>query len=129
MASTGTTATGASSITSFHSIHRERGWSKRAIRVGFRGAVHGRHHVFTRSATVLDERRKLWTRFHATQFPRRIRDEWKPNRPDVGWYQIRKALEAFGEAELTDFDPFKTFYVVLGAKLRLMVFDLGFLPR
>ena len=46
---------------------------------------------------VLDEGRKLWTRFHATQFPRKIRDEYKLGRPDSGWYQIRRALEAFGE--------------------------------
>jgi hypothetical protein len=77
---------------------------------------------------VLDEGRKLWTRFHATQFPRKIRDELKLNRPDVGWYQIRRALEAFGDGELTDFDPFKTAYAALGAKLQPMVFELGFLP-
>jgi hypothetical protein len=77
---------------------------------------------------VLDEGRKLWTRFHATSFPRKIRDELKLNRPDVGWYQIRRALEAFGDGELTDFDPFKTAYAALGAKLQPMVFELGFLP-
>lgn len=78
---------------------------------------------------VLDEGRKLWTRYHATAFPRKIRDEYKLNRPDVGWYQIRRALEAYGDTELTDFDPFKTAYAALSAKLRPMVFDLGFLPR
>ena len=76
---------------------------------------------------VLDEGRKLWRRYHATAFPRKIRDELKLNRPDVGWYQIRKALEAYGDTELTDLDPFKTAYAALGAKLRPMVFELGFL--
>ena len=78
---------------------------------------------------VLDEGRKLWTRFHATQFPRKIRDEFKLGRPDAGWYQIRRALEAYGETELTDFDPFKVAYAALGAKLRPLVYELGFLPE
>ena len=78
---------------------------------------------------VLNEGRKLWQRFHATIFPRKIRDELKLNRADAGWYQIRKALEAYGDTELTDFDPFKTAYAALGTKLRPMVFALGFLPE
>ena len=81
------------------------------------------------AAAVLDEGRKLWTRFHATQFPRKIRDEYKLGRADAGWYQIRRALEAYGDTELTDFDPFKTAYTTLGAKLRPMVYELGFLPE
>ncbi len=77
---------------------------------------------------VLDEGRKLWTRFHAISFPHKIRDELKLNRADAGWYQIRKALEQYGDTELTDFDPFKSAYTALGNKLRPMVFELGFLP-
>lgn len=85
---------------------------------------------------VLDKGRKLWTRFHATPFPRKIRDEFKLDRqgeggrnPNAGWYQIRRALEAYGETELTDFDPFKTAYAKLGDKLRPLVFEYGFLPE
>lgn len=77
---------------------------------------------------VLDAGRALWTRYHATSFPRKIRDEFKLNRPDAGWYQIRRALEGYGDTELTDFDPFKAAYAALSAKLRPMVFELGFLP-
>lgn len=77
---------------------------------------------------VLDEGCKLWRRFHATQFPRKIRDEYKLGRPDAGWYQIRRALEAFGDTELTDFGPFKAAYAALSTKLRPMVYELGFLP-
>jgi len=78
---------------------------------------------------VLDEGRKLWTRFHATDFPRRIRDELKLGRPDAGWYQVRRALQAYGDTELTDFDPFNAAYAALSAKLRPMVYELGFLPN
>jgi hypothetical protein len=78
---------------------------------------------------VLDEGRTLWQRFHAITFPRKIRDELKLGRADAGWYQIRKALEKYGDTELTDFDPFKTAYAALGTKLRPLVFELGFLPE
>ncbi|MGO4196578.1 hypothetical protein AB4Z13_14540 [Rhizobium sp. YAF28] len=77
---------------------------------------------------VLNEGRKLWTRFHATSFPRKIRDEYKLGRPDAGWYQIRRALEAYADTELTDFDPFKAAYAALTAKLRPQVYAFGFLP-
>lgn len=78
---------------------------------------------------VLDRGRELWRRFHRTSFPRKIRDEFKLNRPDAGWYQVRRALEAYGDTELTDFDPFKRAYAALTAKLRPQVYDHGFLPR
>jgi len=78
---------------------------------------------------VLDEGRKLWQRFHATSFPNKIRQEYKLGRADAGWYQVRRALEAYGDAELTDFDPFKAAYAALGEKLRPKVYSLGFLPE
>jgi hypothetical protein len=76
---------------------------------------------------VLDEGRKLWKQFHATQFEKKIRDEFKLNRTDVGWYQIRKALEANNDGGMVDFEPFKEAYDTLTRKLRPLVFELGFL--
>lgn len=76
---------------------------------------------------VLDEGRKLWKQYHATQFEKKIRDEFKLNRPDVGWYQIRKALEASNDGGMVDFEPFKEAYDTLTCKLRPLVFELGFL--
>lgn len=78
---------------------------------------------------VLDEGRQLWRRFHSIDFPHKIREDLKLNRADAGWYQIRKALEQYGGTELTDFDPFRAAYTALGAKLRPMVYELGFLPE
>jgi hypothetical protein len=78
---------------------------------------------------VLDEGRRLWSQYHATRFPAKIREELKLGRSDAGWYQIRKALEANAGNEMVDFAPFKSAYAVLGAKLRPMVFELGFLPE
>lgn len=77
---------------------------------------------------VLDEGRKLWTRFHAAQFPNRIREEYKLNRADAGWYQVRRALQAYNDVEITDFDAFSAAYAALTEKLRPMVYELGFLP-
>lgn len=59
-----------------------------------------------------------------------MREELKLNRPDVGWYQIRKALEKRNEN--SDFIPisfkaFETAYKILTNKLQPQVFELGFL--
>ena len=78
---------------------------------------------------VLDEGRKLWAKYHASRFPKRIRDDLKLNRDDVGWYQIRQALEAYDDTKLTDFEPFRAAYNDLSDKLRPMVYELGFLPN
>lgn len=78
---------------------------------------------------VLDEGRKLWKRFHATSFPNKIRQEYKLGRADAGWYQVRRALEAYSDIEFTDFDPLKVAYASLGEKLRPKVYELGFLPE
>ncbi|MDZ4056360.1 MAG: hypothetical protein U1D69_05230, partial [Polynucleobacter sp.] len=77
---------------------------------------------------VLNEGRKLFQRFHSTNFPNKIRQECQLNRADAGWYQVRRALEAFSDTQFTDFDPFKAAYAGLSAKLRPQVFELGFLP-
>ncbi|MHB1093324.1 hypothetical protein [Thiobacillus sp.] len=76
---------------------------------------------------VMDEGRKLWQQYHATQFEKKIRDEFKLNRPDVGWYQIRKSLEDNSDSEAVNFDPFKAAYDELSQKLRPEVFNYGFL--
>ena len=79
--------------------------------------------------TVLDAGRDIWRAYFATSFERKIRDEYKLNRADVGWYQVRKALEAKGIADGApyDFSVFKTVYESLSDKLRPQVYELGFL--
>jgi hypothetical protein len=81
------------------------------------------------ASTVMNAGREIWQTYFATDFERKIRLEYKLNRPDVGWYQIRKALEATGKESGNEFDfsAFKTAYDRLSEKLRPMVFDLGFL--
>lgn len=78
---------------------------------------------------VLNAGREVWRAYFATDFERKIRTELMLNRDDVGWYQIRKALELAGKERGTEFDfaPFKETYDVLTEKLRPMIFELGFL--
>lgn len=81
---------------------------------------------------VLDEGRKLWSAYFAHTDVRAVRDELKLNRPDVGWYQVRKALEArnkSGDFPVVSFTAFKAAYEVLSDKLRPMVYELGFLRK
>jgi hypothetical protein len=80
--------------------------------------------------TVLSEGKKLWQAYFAHTDVRSVRDELKLNRPDVGWYQIRKALDArnaSGDFPPVDFKPFQESYKALTEKLRPMVYELGFL--
>ncbi len=79
---------------------------------------------------VLDAGRGLWQSYFADTDVRTVRDEYKLNRPDVGWYQIRNALKArnvSGDSAPVSFGPFEAAYQVLSDKLRPQVYSLGFL--
>lgn len=73
---------------------------------------------------VLEDGRKVWKKYHSIKLEKRIRDEFKLNRPDVGWYQIRRALEADGTENFADF---KEAYEALSIKIRPRVLEYGFL--
>ena len=79
---------------------------------------------------VLDEGRKIWQAYFKQSFNHKIRDEFKLNRADVGWYQIRMALKAQNESGNTipvNFEPIETAYKALSEKLRPQVYTYGFL--
>lgn len=79
---------------------------------------------------VLDAGRGLWRAYFAYTDARSVRDEFKLNRPDVGWYQVRNALKArnaSGDTLPVNFGPFELAYQALSDKLRPQVFSLGFL--
>ncbi len=79
---------------------------------------------------VLAEGKKLWQAYFAHTDVRSVRDELKLNRADVGWYQIRKALEArnkSGDFAPVSFEPFQAAYKALTEKLQPQVYELGFL--
>lgn len=79
---------------------------------------------------VLAEGKKLWQAYFEHTDVHTVRDELKLNRADVGWYQIRKALQArnaSGDFAPVSFKPFEEVYKVLTEKLQPMVYELGFL--
>lgn len=79
---------------------------------------------------VLAEGKILWNAYFAHTDVHTVREELKLNRSDVGWYQIRKALQARNASG--DFPPvslkaFEEAYKSLTEKLQPMVYELGFL--
>jgi hypothetical protein len=87
--------------------------------------------IFSEEANkVLAEGKKLWQAYFTQTDVRSVRDELKLNRPDVGWYQIRKAIQArnaSGDFIPVSFKPFEEAYKTLTEKLQPMVYELGFL--
>ena len=81
---------------------------------------------------VLAAGKKLWQAYFEHTDSRTIRDELKLNRADVGWYQIRKAIEkrnSSGDFAPVNFEPFKEAYAALNEKLQPQVYELGFLKQ
>jgi hypothetical protein len=79
---------------------------------------------------VLDAGRTLWQAYFAHTDVRTVRDEFKLNRPDVGWYQVRNALKtrnSSGDTAPVNFGLFELAYQALTEKLQPQVFSLGFL--
>ena len=79
---------------------------------------------------VMEAGKTLWQVYFAHTDVRSVRDELKLNRPDVGWYQVRKALQArnaSGDFVPVSFKPFEEAYKALTEKLQPMVYELGFL--
>ncbi len=79
---------------------------------------------------VLKQGKLLWQAYFAHIDERDVRDELKLNRADVGWYQVRKALQARNAGSdfaPVSFKPFEEAYKALTEKLQPMVYELGFL--
>jgi len=84
----------------------------------------------TESRNILEAGKILWKSYFDNIDEHKIRDELKLNRPDVGWFQIRKALQhrnSSGNYSPIDFSGFENAYEVLTEKLRPLVYELGFL--
>lgn len=81
---------------------------------------------------VYNEGKKLWQEYFKQTDVHTVREELKLNRPDVGWYQVRKALQArnnSGDNLPISFKPFEEAYKALTEKLQPMVYELGFLKN
>ena len=82
---------------------------------------------------VLAEGKALWLVYFAHTDNHRVREEYKLNRADVGWYQLRNALKKRNDSgdydELFSFTAFEIAYKTLTEKLQPLVYELGFLKR
>lgn len=79
---------------------------------------------------VLTAGKELWKSFFSEIDVHSLREEFKLNRPDVGWYQVRNALSArnkSGDYQPINFESFEIAYKALSEKLRPQVYELGFL--
>ena len=79
---------------------------------------------------VLDCGRELWRAYFSMQDEYQIRERYKLNRPDVGWYQVRNALadrNDTGNYKKVSFTAFEQAYKELTDKLRPEVYKKGFL--
>ena len=80
--------------------------------------------------SVLAAGKVLWQAYFAHVDTHTVVEELKLNRSDVGWYQIRKALQSrneSGDFPPISFDTFTAAYKALTEKLQPMVYELGFL--
>lgn len=79
---------------------------------------------------ILEAGKILWQNYFKYTDIRAVRDELMLNRVDVGWYQVRKALQArnaSGDFPPVSFKEFEKVYKNLTEKLRNEVHSLGFI--
>ncbi len=79
---------------------------------------------------VLEEGKKLWQAYFSYTDVRSVRDEFKLDRSDVSWFQVRKALEkrnSSGDTTPVSFDDFERAYGTLSSKLKPIVYDYEFI--
>jgi hypothetical protein len=82
------------------------------------------------SLRVLSEAKKLWQAYFSYIDELAVRQELMLNRVDVGWYQVRKALQARVQSGGTanfNFLSFEQAYKGLTEKLLPLVYEYGFL--
>lgn len=84
------------------------------------------------AVAVLDCGREIWKSYFSYVDIRAVREAYKLNRPDVGWYQVRKALRERAKSSHNvpvSFASFENSYKELSEKLRMNVYELGFLRK
>jgi hypothetical protein len=79
---------------------------------------------------VLNAGKVLWAAYFSNKgFVKiSVKEDYKLNRLDVGWYQIRNALKSFDDTHnAVSFSDFNEAYKVLTEKLQPLVYEFGFL--
>ncbi|MNR62030.1 hypothetical protein D3C85_1839350 [compost metagenome] len=81
---------------------------------------------------MLEEGRKLWFKYFEHTDNHKVRAEWRLDRPDVGWYQVRNVLKLrneSGDYPPVDLSDYRQAYAALGEKLRPDVYTHGLLLK
>ena len=76
---------------------------------------------------VLDAGRNVWSAYFKEKDVRSVREQFRLNRPDVGWYQIRNALKARGTLDTAGMPAVQAAHAALGEKLRPQIAEYGML--
>lgn len=76
---------------------------------------------------LLDAGRRVWSAYFDEKDARSVREQFRLNRPDVGWYQIRNALKARGTLDTSGMPAVAAAHAALAEKLRPQIFSLGML--
>jgi len=79
---------------------------------------------------VMKEGKTIWSKYYEHIDEYAVREKFKLNRSDVGWYQIRNALkarDANGSTTPVKWTKFEAAYEGLSEKLRPQVYHFGFL--
>ncbi len=77
---------------------------------------------------VLVAGREPWRAYFREMDSRSVREKFRLNRSDVGWYQIRNALKLRGTLDANGMPALSAAHAVLGDKLRPLIFGYGILP-
>lgn len=76
---------------------------------------------------VLSAGRKVWSAYFKDKDARSVREQYRLNRPDVGWYQIRNALKARGTLDVSGMPALTVAHAGLADKLRPLIYTYGML--
>lgn len=77
--------------------------------------------------SVLDAGRAPWRAYFQVKDARSVREKFRLNRPDAGWYQIRNALKERGTQDSSGMPALAAAHAALGDKLRPLIFEHGML--
>ena len=81
----------------------------------------------TEAQAVLDAGRRVWSAYFTDTDARTVREKFRLNRADVGWYQIRNALKERGTLDGSGMPAVTAAHATLADKLRPQVVDYGML--
>jgi hypothetical protein len=101
--------------------------SPEAFESNFMRRVLAQRELSPEAQAVLDAGCVVWASYFKDRDARSVREQFRLNRPDVGWYQIRNALKARGTLDTSGMPALKSAHDTLAEKLKPLVFEYGML--